>query len=227
VFNLRGDYLQLAQDYDKVLRQRNTVLRTAADGGLVATRVDELLGVYDTQLARLGREVADGRAHFVTELAPDLMAAFAAISRTEHRATARYVSTWAGRAAEDLEAQLKASRSRDLAAQTTTLGPHRDDLAFELDGRDAGGFASQGQLRAIMLAWKSAELAVLTKAHGEPPILLLDDVSSELDPARNAYLFEHLACAAGQCFITTTHEGHVLLTGDRADYRIRNGQISS
>jgi DNA replication and repair protein RecF len=57
--------------------------------------------------------------------------------------------------------------------------------------------------------------------------LLLDDVSSELDPARNAYLFEHLAIQAGQCFITTTHERHVLLASDRADYRIENGRISS
>jgi len=56
---------------------------------------------------------------------------------------------------------------------------------------------------------------------------LLDDVSSELDPSRNAYLFEHLANQAGQCFITTTSEGHVLLSRERADYRIENGQISS
>ena len=82
-------------------------------------------------------------------------------------------------------------------------------------------------MRAILLAWKTAELALLTGAHGDPPILLLDDVSSELDPARNAYLFEHLAQQASQCFITTTHEGHVLLSHDRADYRLREGQISS
>jgi DNA replication and repair protein RecF len=63
--------------------------------------------------------------------------------------------------------------------------------------------------------------------HGDAPILLLDDVSSELDAARNAYLFEHLAAQAGQCFITTTHENHVLLTSERADFRVLNGQISS
>jgi DNA replication and repair protein RecF len=116
---------------------------------------------------------------------------------------------------------------KDLMTASTQFGPHRDDLAFTLDGHDAGGFASQGQLRAIMLAWKTAELAVLARVHGDQPILLLDDVSSELDPARNAYLFEHLANQAGQCFITTTHEGHVLLTRERANYRIENGQISS
>ena len=98
-------------------------------------------------------------------------------------------------------------------------------MVFELEGRDAGTFASQGQLRATMLAWKTAELAVLGRAHGDPPILLLDDVSSELDPKRNEYLFEHLAKLAGQCFITTTHRDHVLLREHRADYRIAKGEI--
>ncbi len=78
-----------------------------------------------------------------------------------------------------------------------------------------------------MLAWKTAELALLARSLGDAPILLLDDVSSELDPSRNSYLFEHLAMQAGQCFITTTHESHVLVARDRADYRIKNGQISS
>ena len=79
--------------------------------------------------------------------------------------------------------------SRDAARP---VGPHRDDLAFELDGHAARRFASQGQLRAIVLAWKTAEIECLRDAR-RFPILLLDDVSSELDPARNAYLFEHLA----------------------------------
>ena len=123
------------------------------------------------------------------------------------------------------EAAVREGRARDLASQSTQLGPHRDDIVLELDGREAGSFASQGQLRAIMLAWKTAELSVLGRAHGDSPILLLDDVSSELDPARNEYLFEHLATLAGQCFITTTHGSHVLLSRERADYRIAAGQI--
>lgn len=226
VFNLRADYLSTAQAYDKVLKQRNSVLRQAAEA-LPAGRVSELLAIYDVQLAKLGVEVAAARAELVTRLADDLGRAFAAITHTERQVAARYVSEVAGTTAEAFAARLGEERSRDLAAQMTRLGPHRDDLAFELDGRDAGAFASQGQLRAIMLAWKSAELALLGSVHGDAPILLLDDVSSELDAARNAYLFEHLAAKAGQCFITTTHERHVLLTSDRADFRVQNGQISS
>jgi DNA replication and repair protein RecF len=76
-----------------------------------------------------------------------------------------------------------------------------------------------------VLTWKTAELALLSEVHGDLPILLLDDVSSELDEARNRYLFEHLAGLAGQCFITTTHAKHVLVSGDRADYAVRGGEI--
>jgi DNA replication and repair protein RecF len=79
----------------------------------------------------------------------------------------------AGATTEDeIAAALQAARTKDFATQATQVGPHRDDLAFELDERDAGAYASQGQLRAIMLAWKTAEMAVLARAHGDSPILL-------------------------------------------------------
>ena len=226
VFNLRPDYLVTVQDYEKVLKQRNSLLRMAQEG-MAPARVEELLAVYDEQLARLGVALADARASYVQMLRDEHARAFLAITRGEPRASARYVSSTAGTSPDAVIARLRELRARDLAALTTGHGPHRDDLAFELDERDAGMFASQGQLRAIMLAWKTAELEVLARAHGDPPILLLDDVSSELDPARNAYLFEHLATKAGQCFITTTHEGHVLVGQERANYHIRDGQISS
>jgi DNA replication and repair protein RecF len=192
-----------------------------------SAHVDELLAVYDQQLAALGLAIANARASLVEEIRVELARSFAAITHSEHQASARYVSKTAGSTVESIVQHHRDGRAKDLATQATQFGPHRDDLAFELDERDAGLFASQGQLRAIMLAWKTAELDVLAAAHGDQPILLLDDVSSELDPARNAYLFEHLAMQAGQVFITTTHEDHVLLTRDRADYRIQNGQISS
>ena len=225
VFNARPEYLGHVQDYEKVLKQRNAVLKR--QDTMSPQRVEEMLGVYDDQLAQTGLRIANARAALVEEIRVELAQAFAAITHAERQATARYVSKTAGTNAEAIVVQHRAGRAKDLATQSTQFGPHRDDLAFELDERDAGLFASQGQLRAIMLAWKTAELAVLARTHGDQPVLLLDDVSSELDPARNAYLFEHLAMQAGQVFITTTHEGHVLLSKDRADYRIQNGQISS
>jgi DNA replication and repair protein RecF len=225
VFNLEPAYLATATDYDKVLRSRNSVLRQAGQGALGARQAEDMLAVYDAQLARYAVEIIAARTRFLATLGPELGAAFSAITRTGLVARASYESKLAGETAAGIEAQLRAGRARDLASQSTQLGPHRDDVLLELDGREAGSFASQGQLRAIMLAWKTAELTVLGRVHGDLPILLLDDVSSELDPSRNEYLFEHLAGLAGQCFITTTHEGHVLLRRERADYRISAGQI--
>jgi DNA replication and repair protein RecF len=245
VFNLRPDYLGTAQDYERVLKTRNAVLRQAGDGAIDRRRLEDLLSVYDAQLARLGAQVIAARQAFVGVVQEELASAFAVITRTARRASVRYVIRAAappgrGSASADgggsdaatagtedaLLAAIRAARVKDLATSATQVGPHRDDLAFELDGREAGAYASQGQLRAIMLAWKTAELAVLARAHGDSPILLLDDVSSELDPQRNEYLFEHLAGLAGQCFITTTHPGHVLLRQHRADYRIAGGEIT-
>jgi len=227
VFNLRPEYLAQMQDYEKVIKQRNTVLKMAGQGALQGPRVEELLGVYDAQLAPLALAVANARAEMVERVSSELAQAFADITRSGLGARVRYVSKIAGTSIDAVARMIRDARMKDLATNATQTGPHRDDLAFELEERDAGAFASQGQLRAIMLAWKSAELAVLARAHGDRPILLLDDVSSELDPARNQYLFEHLANGAGQCFITTTDGRHVLLDRDRADYRIRNGEISS
>jgi DNA replication and repair protein RecF len=225
VFNLRPGYLATTSDYEKVLKQRNSVLRQVGHGSLSAGNASDLLDIYDHQLADLGVALAQDRVRFLDVIRPAMLDAFAAITRTGLAAGARYVSQAATGTAGDLEARLREGRARDLATGATHVGPHRDDLVLELEGREAGSFASQGQLRAIMLAWKTAELAVLARAHGDAPILLLDDVSSELDPSRNEYLFQHLATQAGQCFITTTSGAHVLLDKERADYRIESGRI--
>jgi DNA replication and repair protein RecF len=225
VFNLRPDYLATAQDYERVLKTRNAVLRQAGDGAIDRRRAEELLAVYDLQLAELGARVIAARQAFLAAVVSELDRAFAAITRTGLSASARYVVRSAAVTADEIVAALSVARTKDYATSATQVGPHRDDLVFELEGREAGSYASQGQLRAIMLAWKTAELQVIGRGHGDLPILLLDDVSSELDPQRNEFLFEHLATLAGQCFITTTHPGHVLLRQHRADYRIANGDI--
>jgi DNA replication and repair protein RecF len=225
VFNLRPDYLATAQDYERVLKTRNAVLRQVGDGGLDRRTAEDLLQVYDRQLAEVGAKVIAARQAFLDVVCGELTAAFTAITRTGLAVTARYVVRSGAATADEIVAKLAAGRVKDFATSATQVGPHRDDVLFELEGHEAGTYASQGQLRAIMLAWKTAELQVLGRAHGDPPILLLDDVSSELDPQRNEFLFEHLATLAGQCFITTTHPSHVLLRRHRADYRISVGEI--
>jgi DNA replication and repair protein RecF len=230
VFNRHAGFLGDAQAYDKVLRSRNALLRGRS--GAVAS--DELLEVYDAQLAEHGARVAAARAGFVAELRPRLQAAFAAITqagvevdvayrpRLEALAGAPDPSAWR----DPLAAALRSRRTVDRARATTTVGPHRDDLELQLAGRPAAQVASQGQLRALVLAWKTAEMDLIGDATGAPPLLLLDDVSSELDDRRNRYLFEFISERRNQCLITTTHPRHVLVASERVDFSVVSGVVS-
>jgi DNA replication and repair protein RecF len=107
------------------------------------------------------------------------------------------------------------------------VGPHLDDLEVTLDGVEAGDFASQGQARALVLAFKIAELRGARERSGRAPLLLLDDVSSELDPGRSARLFEALAEEVGQCVLTTTAARYIELGPgiERRDHELRDGRL--
>jgi DNA replication and repair protein RecF len=222
VFGRRASYLTTAQAFDKVLRSRNAVLRGLADGERGGR---ELLDVYDQQLAPLAVAVRTARTELLAELGPRVAAVFAAITGGALAATVEYQTAVAAEP-EAVVAQLTADRTRDLARRSTTTGPHRDDLVFRLDGHLAAGFASQGQTRALVLAWKVAELELLHATHGDAPLLLLDDVSSELDDTRNEFLFAYLSKRPGQCFISTTDARHVRVVGDRVDHTVAAGQVS-
>ena len=102
-----------------------------------------------------------------------------------------------------LSRRLRETAEKELWNGTTLIGPHRDDVAFVMGGRDLAAFASRGQQRTAILALKLAELDLVTNNDGRPPLLLLDDVFSELDPARRAHLVRRIA-ALPQAFVTTT-----------------------
>ena len=241
VWNVEPAFLKDAQAADKILKSRNAVLRDGGPRAMSTAQQEELLGVYDEQLATVGAAVVGRRRRYLERLAPRFAEAFERISRSGLRVTARYQSALDGggenegeerppKPAEDyaarLLAALRASRARDRALGYTTAGPQTDDVALFLDGRPARLYASQGQLRAMVLALKVAEIDTLAEALGEPPILLLDDVSSELDPAKTRFLFEFLGEMSGQVFITTTDARHVLIgSGERADFRVRAGTV--
>jgi DNA replication and repair protein RecF len=95
-------------------------------------------------------------------------------------------------------------RAEERARRTSLVGPHRDDISFLVDGRDARAFASQGQQRTIALAWKLAEVMVVRDVSGQPPVLLLDDVMSELDSSRRHALTRFVGTTA-QTIVTTTN----------------------
>jgi DNA replication and repair protein RecF len=232
VFNRDASYLATVTDYDKVLRSRNHVLKELA-GKVRSTNNQSsllsMLDVFDEQLIKIGSKIINDRKSYLVELLPIVRSCFEAITRNGLAVECNYQSDIASneplQTTEMFRAQLRDTRGKDMARQSTSVGPHRDDVAFELNGHKASEYASQGQLRAIVLAWKAAEIELITRTRQQTPILLLDDVSSELDATRNAYLFEYLCNTAGQCFITTTDDKHVLLHENRANFRVESGEI--
>jgi DNA replication and repair protein RecF len=196
-------------DYDKLLRSRNRVLR-GEDAGISRSQQDGLLDAYDAGLAAAGARIWLRRERLLGDLRGAFAEAFAQIHGRHLVVTLEYLAKLAGEPASVGDPQLRladalrAARRHDLVRGTTTVGPHRDDFEVRLDGQDAGAFASQGQARALILAFKIAELQDARARAGEAPVLLLDDVSSELDPQRSAQLFEALLREAGQCVLTTT-----------------------
>jgi DNA replication and repair protein RecF len=189
--------------YGRALQQRNNLLRAVRDG--LSDRAE--LRYWDEVLCAEGGRIVACRLATLAELAAPLEAAHAQIAPGEGWLTARYVTNAPALAGETPEAalhrRLGETAEKELWNGTTLVGPHRDDLSFELDGRDLAGFASRGQQRTAILALKLAELELLTLVDGHPPLLLLDDVFSELDPARRAHLVRRIADLP-QAFISTT-----------------------
>lgn len=234
VFHANPGYLGAMSSYDKTLRSRNAVLRDHARGTLATAGANKLLDVYDAQLADFGAQVTAARFDHTEHLRAVYPDNFEAIMRIAARASVTLVDQFGPVPDESLADRrarladlLAVRRGQDIGRATTTAGPHRQDLQFLFDDRQAASTASQGQLRAMALAWKIAELDHLRHLAGAPPILLLDDVSSELDADRNAYLFAYLATRVGQCFITTTDASLIRLEGARLDVVASSGLIEN
>ena len=190
-------------NYARALTQRNNLLRAVRDG-LAAP--DEL-HYWDAVVVDDGAQIVDWRRAALAALAGPLAAAHREIAPEEETLELRYLTR-----AEPLEGESTRDALRRRLADTaekeqwtgaTLAGPHRDDAGFVTGSRDLAAYASRGQQRTAILAFKLAELEVLHAAHGRPPLLLLDDVFSELDPRRRAHLVRRIG-ELPQAFVTTT-----------------------
>jgi len=212
ISQVEGVYLRGLQRYAKVLLQRNHLLKRLQDG---SARREELR-FWDEQLVQEGSAIVGARALAVSNLAPMAAAAHADLSDGREQLSLVYQphlgSAVDGQQAASLARQELADAfaqelarwsEREVRAGTTILGPHRDDLLVELDGVSAAAFASRAQQRTIALALRLSEARFLRERRGDSPVLLLDDVLSELDARRRAAV---LAAVAGyeQVIITAT-----------------------
>ena len=183
-------------DVDRILKQRNALLKSARG------RLDEsaalTLDVWDDRLVRAGEHLARERTNALTVLVPRITTAYRDLAGRELPVAADYRAEWA---AEGLAPALVAARQDDLRRGITTVGPHRDDVELRLDGLPARSHASQGEQRSLALALRLAVHRAVTEQCGASPVLLLDDVFSELDEGRSEALLAHLP--PGQTLLTT------------------------
>jgi DNA replication and repair protein RecF len=195
-------------DYERILRQRNSVLREESlDAGM--------LSLWTGRLVESGVAFSGHRRRLFERIAVRMSEVYGTLSGGEEL-EARYLASWerngiqadtgggpGGEMARAIEKKDREERARG----TTLVGPHRDEIVFTINGREARSLASQGQQRTIALAWKLSEVKVITEIGGQPPVLLLDDVMSELDEGRRHALAKFVGEAA-QTFVTTTNIGY-------------------
>jgi DNA replication and repair protein RecF len=185
------------EDTDRALRQRGALLRQAA--GRRSPEIEATLDVWDERLATAGTALVAARRSLLEELSPLAEEAYKVLADSSDSAGVRlrYEQSWDG----PFDVALAERRREDLRRGATTAGPHRDDVAVELAGRDSRVQASQGEQRCLALALRLGVHQLLTARLGHPPILLLDDVFSELDPDRSRALVRQLP--RGQSLLST------------------------
>jgi DNA replication and repair protein RecF len=188
---------QLRSDLDRILRQRNALLKQAGGNPHPPADIVTTLDVWDHKLAETGMALADARAGLLAALGPELGAVYDRVAERAAHVTVDYQRSWDGPLAD----ALAAARGDDLRRCVTTLGPQRDELLVRLGGLPSRTHASQGEQRSLALALRLAGHLLVTRELGSPPVLLLDDVFSELDGDRSSALLESLP--AGQALVTT------------------------
>jgi len=232
IFQLDSKYHRTMQSYQKSVTQKNALLKSTRETGLSKKSLKEQIEVWNDQIINSGSEIISTRLNFIEEIKPIAKEFQDNISRYTEELDLIYKCTIS--ACNDKEAlqflfkqSLEKSFEEELSRGQSVIGPHRDDLTFLINGKEAKSFASQGQQRSIVLAVKLAELKVIEKRKDEIPVLLLDDVFAELDESRQDFLLHNLPENI-QTFLTTTHISNIqkeFLKGAQI-LEIKNGKVT-
>ena len=191
---LKYDALRL--ELDRIVKQRNTLLKQAA--GRLTDELDVTLDVWDAKFAQVGDQFGHARAVLIARLSPMVAEAYEQLADRPSVVDLRYEPAWR---AQGFVTALAAARGDDVRRGVSTVGPHRDDVDLFIGGLPARTHASQGEQRTLALALRLAGHRMVAEKAGSSPVLVLDDVLSELDPRRSAALLTHLP--PGQVVLTT------------------------
>jgi DNA replication and repair protein RecF len=231
----RTGYHDATTRYERALRQRNHLLKEAQADESAARALTTELDPWTALLIGAGTEIIEGRLALLDALTAPLAAAHREVAPDEPPLSVAYHSREGytqGATREEITARFSAAL-RDTATNEiyqghTLVGPHRDDATFFVGGRDMADVASRGQQRSVLLALLFAEIELLVDEKGRPPVLLLDDAFSELDPERREHLVRRIA-ATPQTIITTTTPADLppALVASAAITEIRRGANGS
>jgi DNA replication and repair protein RecF len=210
--------------YARALKARQLLLHQLRSESVDTPAVE----AFEDLCAVHGAALTAARSRAVESLAAELLPAFRRIAAPDVNLEVRFAPGGSVHP-DEARAELARQRARDAHRPSAGFGPHRDDLELSFDGHPVRLVASQGQHRALTLALKAAEASAIAAARGVEPILLLDDVSSELDPDRTHALFTFLGVARGQLFLTTTRPELIptpdATASDRRDFRLEGGAL--
>lgn len=212
---LYPSYINILKNYIRAVTQRNRIIKDYKYDSTISIMLD----VYENEIAQNGEKIINFRKRYIEVINEFLPSVYDGISRGREKIQTEYINS----CKENLLENLKISRKEDMFSGVTSLGPHRDDLEFKINGISARNFASQGQKRSIALAVKLAEAEVIKKNTGECPVILLDDVMSELDPTRQDFILNHIK--GMQSFLTCCDESNIknLIAGKK--FIISNGRV--
>ena len=214
---LRPARAEARRRYARALAQRNALVSRIRAGSAAPDSLD----AWDSELAEAGVELMDTRRAAVETLAPLFVSAADELGLADPEL--RYAPRSKAADAAELRAELLEKRESDLSRGFSGHGPHLDEVAISLSGRAARRYASQGQQRSVLLALLFAERDALLAERSQPPLMLLDDVTSELDPERRELLCARLAAGRGQALVTATESSHLPESCDRVELAVRGG----
>ncbi len=212
-------YYNLVQ-YNKVINERNSVLKNR--------NLDEyILDIYDAQLGKFGKYIIEQRLRYIEKLNEHGGTIHKDITSGKESIEFKYISSikLKGSLEQDIIAVLRSSRQKDMEKGLTTHGPHRDDLSIFINGIDAKSFGSQGQQRTSVLTIKFASLRIIKEQTGEYPVLLLDDVLSELDFSRKKYILSSIQDIQTVITCTGIEDIYEYLDENSKVFKVKDGNI--
>lgn len=219
ICSLNPDYLQDLRNYEKNISHRNKILSGANRFS------DAVLEVWDSKVAEIGSRLTRTREETITKIAGKVSELYNSTSGINAEIEVKYKTSY--KKDTDIHSSLlralKENLDRDKAKGHTTVGPHRDYISFMIDGRDTTTYASQGESKNFVLALKATEIYMYNLIKEQKPILLLDDITSELDRNRRGFLFKLLQDYGGQVFVTSTGIEEIPYAGDKKIFKVTKG----